>query len=101
VSALLTVAAVAAELGVRPRWVTERIAAGELRAVRAIGRGYRVRRDWLDAFIAAREVQPAAPAAPARLVQLGQRGAPPATGAPFRSVAEARAELLPRRGRSS
>ena len=27
-SALLTVAAVAAELGVRPRWVTERIAAG-------------------------------------------------------------------------
>jgi excisionase family DNA binding protein len=103
VSALLTVAALAAELGVRPRWVTERIAAGELRAVRSVGRGYRVRRDWLDAFLAAREVQPAAPAAPAPLVLRVEPGrrTMPATGAPFRSLRDARDELLPRRGRSS
>jgi excisionase family DNA binding protein len=107
-TALLTVAAVASELCVTPRWVHDRIAAGELRAIGRIGRGFRIRREWLDAFLAEREVHGAAatPApvrptpAPARTAPSRQRGAP-TTGAPFRSLGEARAALLPQRGRGS
>ncbi len=100
-TALLTVAAIASELSVTPRWVYDRIAAGELRAIGRIGRGFRIRREWLDAFLAEREVRSAsATPAPVRAVPTSQRGAP-TTGAPFRSLSEARAALLPQRGRRS
>jgi excisionase family DNA binding protein len=68
-TALLTVAAVASELGVTPRWVHDWIAAGELRAIRRIGRGFRIRREWLDAFLAEREIR----GAPRRLHPYGRR----------------------------
>jgi excisionase family DNA binding protein len=59
VATLLTVAAVARELDASPGYVRACIASGDLRAAR-IGRGYRIRREWLDAFLASREVRPAA-----------------------------------------
>lgn len=74
---LLTVAEVAAELQVTKKTVLSFIAAGELRAIQGLGRGlgYRIRREWLDAFLHAREkavgVAPADPpgvAAPRRKV---------------------------------
>jgi hypothetical protein len=67
--------------------------------VERIGRGFRIRREWLDAFLAAREVQPiGATTAPALPPPTRRRGAP-STGAPFRSVREACTALLPLCGR--
>lgn len=54
---LLTVPEVAAELRVSVRTVLGYIASGELRAIHGIGRGrgYRIRREWVDAFLRAHE----------------------------------------------
>jgi excisionase family DNA binding protein len=54
---LLTVPEVAAELRVSVRTVLAFIASGELRAVQGIGRGrgYRIRREWVDAFLRSHE----------------------------------------------
>ncbi len=88
--AMLTLADVARELGVSRRLVTSWVDSGELRAVERIGRGrgIRIDRAWLDAFLRARERRP--PAASAR--------APTSSSdRPYRTVAEARADLLGKR----
>jgi excisionase family DNA binding protein len=98
VAVLLTVEDVARELQASPKWVRARIAAHELRAVQRVGRGFRIRREWLDAFLATLEI--AAPAeSPGRHPSRG--GATASTvRKPFGSVREARAELVLLRGRS-
>jgi excisionase family DNA binding protein len=57
VAALLTVPEVAAELRVSVRTVLGYIASGDLRALHGVGRGrgYRIRREWVDAFLHSRE----------------------------------------------
>ena len=97
---LLTLQEVAAELKVSVRGVLGFISRGELRAIEGLGRGrgFRVRREWLEAFLRAREVAVPSPAATP-----GIRLPPPARApqAPFRSVQDARAALgLIRGGRS-
>lgn len=85
---LLTVADVAHELGVSPRLVTKWIDAGSLRAIEGVGRGrgLRIERAWLDAFIAEREkrTRTSIPNPRSRATVL----------LPLRSVRDARAELL-------
>ncbi len=88
---LLSVADVARQLGVSPRYVHARIAAHELRAIAGVGRGFRIRPEWVDAFLASREV-----AAPEKVASRpGARAARrrPRADQPFKSAAEARAAL--------
>jgi excisionase family DNA binding protein len=92
VEPLLTVAAVAQELGVSERWVHERIRAGELPGLRSVGRGYRIRRESLDAFLRDREVQTGP--TPTRLPQARSRSTKSPLAAPFASASEARTTLL-------
>ena len=102
VDGLLTIGQVARELGVSGPWVHARIRAGELRAIRGIGRGYRVRREWLDAFLCTREVcgsrlslDTNTNGATVRAGLPGARG----RAEPFVSAAQARAALVRAQGR--
>jgi len=104
VAGLLTIREVAAELKVGMRTVVAYIKSGDLRAMRGLGRGlgYRIKREWLDAFLRVQEVRAGAvDEAPTPTVPRGSRDArPPATPA-FRSVRDARAALgLIRGGKS-
>lgn len=52
---LISVAECAALLRVSPDFVRARIKSGELPALRDVGRGYRIRREALEAFLRAKE----------------------------------------------
>jgi excisionase family DNA binding protein len=92
---LLTVAEVASELRISVRTVLGYIAAGELRAVGGIGRGrgYRVRREWLDAFVRSREVAPAMVARGDNKPGRAERAARDSRKATFTTAREARVAL--------
>lgn len=96
---LLTIGQVACELGVSGPWVHARIRAGELRALGGIGRGFRVRREWLDAFLGAREVSPRASLERAGVTARVPSPRPRGRAESFASAAHARAALVlvPRR----
>ncbi|MFI5300792.1 MAG: helix-turn-helix domain-containing protein [Polyangiales bacterium] len=100
VADLLTLEDVAHELRVTTKTVEGYILAGALRAVHGVGRGagYRIKREWLDEFMASREVVVRRPEGRG---SAAARRSHAATGprAVFRSVAEARRALGLDRGR--
>jgi excisionase family DNA binding protein len=89
-AAVLTVDDVAQELQVSKKWVQRQIRVGALRAFRGIGSGYRIRRAWLEEFVAAHELAAEAPrtCGPVVRVRRPPGGAGPRL-TPFRSYGEA------------
>jgi excisionase family DNA binding protein len=102
---LLTIQDIARNLGVSTRTVVGYIRRGELRALEGVGRGhgYRVRREWVDAFLHSRELDVPAPTTPSpRGTVPRERREAPTRPTTFTSVRDARAGLgLVRGGRSS
>jgi excisionase family DNA binding protein len=92
VAALLTVPEVAAELRVSVRTVLGFIASGDLRALHGVGRGrgYRVRREWVDAFLRSREKNVPSPSGPAHELPRGPAKAARHPTESFTSTRDAR-----------
>lgn len=102
-NALLTVPEVAAELRVSVRTVLGYIASGDLRALQGVGRGrgYRVRREWVDAFLRSREKIVTSPSGPSHALPRGPAKAGRHPTEAFTSTRDARVALgLVRGGRS-
>jgi excisionase family DNA binding protein len=100
---LLTVRECARLMGASEDFVRDRITSGELRALRRIGRGYRVRAEDLDAFLAlrARPEQPTSsaraptlPPSPLRPPRRGRRPCPAGAATVFTSSAAAHRALF-------
>lgn len=85
------------------RTVLGYIDSGDLRALHGVGRGrgYRVRREWVEAFLRSREKIVASPSAPAHEPARRLAKAPRRASESFGSIREARAALdLIRGGKS-
>jgi excisionase family DNA binding protein len=99
---LLTVRECAHALGCSVDYVRARIALGELRALRAVGRGYRVRREWLDDFLNRRVVtthdDEERASVAARVPRARTRRPPAGDAETYSSTRHAREALFGRRG---
>ena len=102
-AALLTVPEVAAELRVSVRTVLGYIVSGDLRALHGVGRGrgYRIRQEWVEAFLRSREKFVGSPSGPTLELPKGPAKAGRRPTESFTSAREARIALgLVRGGKS-